>query len=463
MKYDAIVIGAGQAGPSLAAFLAYAGQKVAIVEGGKIGGSCVNYGCTPTKTMRASARIAYQAKRAAEYGIQTGDVQIDFQAVMKRTMGIVANSRDGLSGWLESVENLDVYRAYGEFAGTDDGLHQVKVGDDSLESEKVYLNVGTRASAPPIDGLSDVAFLDNVNIWDLDALPEHLLIIGGGYIGIELGQIFCRFGSKVSIVEFMPRVAIREDEDVSAEIERILGNEGVKFYTNHAAKKVQNLADGQVSLLLEDRETGESHELQGSHVMVAAGRKPNTDSLNLQAVGLETDRRGFIQTNEKLETAVAGIYALGDINGRGAFTHTSYHDFQIVYDNWKGADRSADDRIMAYSMFTDPPMGRVGMSEHEARESGRNILTMTHYAKDVSRAKEDGETNGLVKIVVDADTEQILGACTFIMQGDDVIQVVSNFMATGASYKVMQHALPVHPTISEFFPTWLSKLAPVED
>jgi pyruvate/2-oxoglutarate dehydrogenase complex dihydrolipoamide dehydrogenase (E3) component len=461
-KYDAIVIGAGQAGPTLSAYLAQAGQKVALIEGGKIGGSCVNYGCTPTKTLRASARVAYQAKRAAEYGIHTGDIQVDFKAVLERTKRVVGNKHNGLVDWLEGVENLDIYRAYGQFVGSENGIYQVKASDDLLEAKKVYLNVGTRAAVPPITGLKDAPYLDNVTIWDLDVLPEHLVIIGGGYIGLEFAQIFRRFGSQVTVVEFAPRAAIQEDADVSAEIERILTDEGVQFYTNHAAQKVERLNNGWLSLLIQDRATNEFRELQGSHLLVATGRTPNTDSLNLQAIGLETDKRGYIKTNGQLETDVKGIYALGDINGRGAFTHTSYHDFQIVFDNWKGANRSADDRTLAYCMYTDPPMGRVGMTETQARESGRNILTVTHEAKYVSRAKEEGETNGLVKIVVDADTEQILGACTFIMHGDDVIQVVSNFMATGASYKVMQQALPIHPTISEFFPMWLSKLKPVE-
>lgn len=460
MLYDAIVVGAGQAGPSLAASFAYKGQKVAIAEGGLMGGSCVNYGCTPTKTMRASARVAYQARRGSEYGVVTGNISIDFAKVMARKDEVVSNSRNGLTGWLESIDNLDIYRDFAHFVGTENGVHQMQVGDTLIESERIYLNVGTRAFAPPIEGLDSIDYLDNVGIMNLIDLPEHLLILGGSYIGLELGQIFRRFGSEVTIIEYSPRLASREDEDISEEIERIMVGEGISICTDSKVTSVSQDDDG-ISVIFENQ--GETKTVSGTHLLVATGRIPNTDTLKLDAIGLEANKRGFIEANGKLETAIEGIYALGDINARGAFTHTSYHDYEIVRDNWQGADRSADDRTMAYAMFTDPPLGRVGMNEREARESGRNILAMKHMAKDVSRAKEDGELNGMVKLIVDADTEEFLGATTFIMQGDDVVQVVSNFMATGSSYKKMQHALPVHPTISEFFPTWLGKLAPLED
>lgn len=460
MKYDAIVIGAGQAGPSLAAFFANEGQKVALAEGGMMGGSCVNYGCTPTKTMRASARVAYQAKRASEYGINTGTVTVDFAKVMARKDDIVSNSRNGLTDWLKSIDTLDIYREYAQFVGTENGVHQVQVGDTIIEAERVYLNVGTRAFIPPIDGLDTVDYLDNVKLMGLTTLPEHLIILGGSYIGLEIGQIFRRFGSEVTIIERAPRVAVREDEDVSAEIERIMTDEGITLHTDSSATQVSQ--DGDVISVTLSTSDGNETEVSGSHLLVATGRVPNTDTLKLNAIGLETNQRGYIATNGQLETSVAGVFALGDINRRGAFTHTSYHDYEIVRDNWNGASRSADERTMVYSMFTDPPLGRVGMSEREARESGRNVLAMTHEAKNVSRAKEDGELNGLVKLIVDADTEEFLGATTFIMQGDDVVQVVSNYMATGASYKIMQQALPVHPTISEYFPTWLSMLQPLD-
>jgi len=462
MKYDAIVIGAGQAGPSLAAFFAGQGQKVALAEGGEMGGSCVNYGCTPTKTMRASARVAYQARRAAEFGVQTGDVTVDFAKVMARKDKIVSNSRDGLTGWLESIEQLDIYREFASFAGTQDGIHQVRVGDTVIESERVYLNVGTRDSIPSVEGLETITYLNNVSLMNLKELPEHFIILGGGYIGLEMGQIFCRFGSQVSIIEYMSHVASGEDADVSEEVERILRSEGVIIHSNSEATQVTQESDGSINVTIKNRENGTETTINGSHLLVATGRTPNTDTLNLEAVGVKTDKRGYIETNGKLETNVKGIWALGDINKRGAFTHTSFHDFEIVRDNYQGIERSADTRTMVYSMFTDPPMGRVGMNEKEARESGRNVLAMKHMAKHVSRAKEDNELNGLVKIIVDADSEEILGATTFIMQGDDVIQVVSNYMAAGASYKIMKNVLPVHPTIGEYFPTWLGMLEPLE-
>ncbi len=461
MQYDAIIIGTGQAGPSLAAFFAGEGQHVALIEGARLGGSCVNYGCTPTKTMRASARNAFQARRSAEYGIHTGAVSVDFAAVMARKDRVVNNSRDGLTGWLESVENLDIIRGWASFAGKENGHFQVEVNGEIHEAERVYLNTGTSARILPIDGLEDVDYLTNVSLMDLDELPQHLIILGGSYIGLEMGQIFRRLGSEVTIIEYNDRVAAREDEDVTAEVERVFREEGVTLLTGHKAAHVTPSDDGLITVTAEAVNGGRETVVTGSHLLLATGRVPNTERLNLDAVGVETDNRGFVPTNGKLETNVPGIWALGDINKRGAFTHTSVHDYEIVRDNWQGMDRSADDRNMAYAMYIDPPLGRVGMSEHQARESGRSVLGMTHYMKDVSRAKEDGETNGVVKLLVDADTEEFLGACIFGMQGDDVVQVVSNYMATGASYKHMMRALPIHPTISEFFPTWLGKLEPL--
>lgn len=464
MKYDAIFIGAGQAGPSLAAFFANEGQSVALAEGGTMGGSCVNYGCTPTKTMRASARVAYQASRGAEYGITIGDVSVDFTKVMARKDRVVGNSRDGLTDWLESVDNLTIYRDYASFVGYESDLFQVKIGDDVHEAERVYLNVGTRAFIPPIDGLGEVNFLDNVKLMHLRELPQHMIILGGSYIGLEMGQIFRRFGSEVTIIEVSDHMASREDEDVSEEIERIFNEEGITLITGH--KAVHASQDGDVITITVEDNDGNQQTVTGSHLLVATGRVPNTDSLSLDAVGVETNKRGYVITDDKLQSNVPNIWALGDINGRGAFTHTSVHDYEIVRDNWQGADRSTENRNLVYSMFTDPPLGRVGMSEREARQymadRGRKVLGMRHYMKDVSRAKEDGELNGLVKLFVDAESEEFLGACIFGMQGDDVIQVVSNYMATGASYKIMQQALPIHPTISEYFPTWLGMLEELE-
>jgi pyruvate/2-oxoglutarate dehydrogenase complex dihydrolipoamide dehydrogenase (E3) component len=460
MNYDAIVIGAGQAGPTLAAFFANQGDNVALAEGDKLGGSCVNYGCTPTKTMRASARVAYQARRAAEFGVHTGEVTVDFQQVMARKDDVVTNSREGLRDWLESVDNLDVHYEYAAFEGKDGDRFLVKIGDEVHTAERVYLNVGTRAFVPPIPGIKEVDYLDNFKLMALEDLPAHLVILGGGYIGLEMGQIFRRFGSDVTIIERAAHVASREDTDVSEEIERIFQDEGITLLTDTSVTRVTD-DHGAIHVTIEDA-NGTEGRVRGSHLLVSAGRVPNTDTLNLESIGLETDERGYIHTNGRLETDVPGVWALGDINRRGAFTHTSYHDYEIVRDNHQGADRTADTRTMAYTMFTDPPLGRVGMSEDDARQSDKQVLIARHRMENVSRAKEDGETNGLVKLLVDADTEEFLGATIFGMQGDDVVQVVSNYMATGASYKHMQNALPIHPTISEFFPTWLSMLEPLE-
>lgn len=461
MRYDAIIIGTGQAGPSLAAHLAGGGQRVAIAEGGKLGGSCVNYGCTPTKTLRAAARVAHQARRSGEYGIRTGDVvSVDFAAVMDRVHRVVDNSRSGLTEWLEGVDGLDIYRDYAAFDGTHDGVHRVRVGDDVLESERVFLNTGTRAFIPPVDGLQNVDYLTNVSVMQLRELPQHLMILGGGYIGVELGQIFRRLGSEVTIIEGAPHIAAREDDDVIEELERILTAEGVNLITGYLAQNVTQ-EGGSITVSVANK-SGDKKTVTGTHLLVATGRKLNTDKLGLDTVGVDVGERGVIKTNGRLETSVAGIWALGDINGRGAFTHTSVHDYEIVRDNLAGKPRSADERVMAYCMYSDPPLGRVGMNEKQARESGKNVLMSRMYMKNVSRAKEDGELNGLVKLLVDADTEQFLGATIFGMQGDDVVQVVSNYMATGASYRHMQQSLPIHPTISEFFPTWLSSLEPLE-
>ncbi len=458
--YDAILIGTGQSAPSLAAALAGMGEKVALIEGSVLGGSCVNYGCTPTKTLRKSARVAYMARQAHEFGVHVGDVKIDFGAVMARKDGVVNASRDGLEGWLTSVPNLTLIRAWAHFDGKDGDNFVVRAGDETLTAPRVFLNTGTHASILAIEGIQDVSFLDNISLLQLDHLPEHLIILGGGYIGVEMGQIFARLGSKVSIVEYAPHLASREDEDVCQSIESLVEGEGVGVYTGHKAKRASQDASG-IHLTLE-KVDGSETVLTGTHLLVAVGRVPNTDNLNLESIGLQPDERGFLPTNGRLETALSGVWALGDINKRGAFTHTSYQDFEIVLANLQGGNRSADGRMMAYAMYTDPPLGRVGMSENEARKSGKRVLMAVHQMANVSRAKEESETHGLIKLLVDADTEQFLGATVFGIGGDEIIQVISNFMATGASYHVMKEALPVHPTVAEFFPTILGNLQPLD-
>ncbi len=460
MQFDAIFIGAGQAGPFIAAKYHDDGKKVALVEGAKIGGSCVNYGCIPTKTLVASARAIYLASRGDEYGFSTGKLEVDFKRVMERMNTRRADAHEGMDGWMRGLENMTVYDGYGKFIGTENGLHQVRVNDDVISAPEVFINTGAHAFVPPIEGINDVDYLTNADVLELDEVPEHLIVLGGGYIGLEFGQAFRRFGAKVSIIEAAPQIVIREDEDIAESVTEILEAEDITVHTESKAISVSQDADGTIHLTIESA-TGKS-EIIGSHLLIAVGRRPNTENLGLESVGVETNDRGYINTNEQLQTNVDGIWAIGDVNGRGAFTHTSYHDHEIVMDTIAGKDRDVTDRNMAYAMYIDPPLGRVGMSEKEARESGKNVLMTTKPMSDVGRALEQGETFGMMKILVDADTEQFLGATILGFHGDDVVQVVSYFMATGASYKVMKNALPIHPTIAEFFPTLLGELKPLE-
>lgn len=458
--YDAIVIGAGQAGPGMAIGLAEHGKKVALIEGNLLGGSCVNYGCTPTKTLRKSARVLHIAQRANDFGIEVGKISVDFEAVMARVNRIVTNSRNGLRSWVKGYpDNLDLIEDWASFDGKDGHNFVVNVSEQKLTATHVYLNTGTRASVPPIEGLSDSPYLDNISLLKLKAVPEHLIILGGSYIGIEMGQIFRRLGSKVSIIENSAHLASREDKDVSEAIEELLNEEGIDTYLAHKAQKVTHDSKG-IHLHL----TGDNGDVMvaGSHLLVAVGRVPNTDTLNAESVGLKLDERGYIPTNGKFETNVKGIWALGDINKRGAFTHTSYQDYEIALANLAGEKRSADGRIMAYAMYSDPPMGRVGMTEKEARESGKNVLMAKYRMTDVSRAKEESETTGLIKLLVDADTEEFLGACVFGIGGDEIVQIFSNYMAAKGKYSTMMNALPVHPTVAEFIPTILAKLKLLE-
>ncbi|NPC55406.1 mercuric reductase [Caenimonas soli] len=454
IEVDAAIVGSGQAAPALAVALAKRGERVALIEGDQLGGCCVNVGCTPTKTLRKSARVAHLARRAAEFGVLVGKVEVDFAAAMNRMQERVDAARGGLESWLAGERNVTVLRAWASFAGRSADGFDLMAGAQSVHARRVYLNTGTRAAIPPIPGLEGVPYLDNVSLLALRSRPAHLIVIGGSYIGLEMGQIFRRLGSEVTVVEPGPRVASREDPEVSASIASFLGEEGVTVLTGEPVARVERSTQGVVVQLA-------SRRVEGSHLLMATGRLPNTERLNLAAVGVEKDARGFVPTNGRLETNVPGIWALGDINKRGAFTHTSYHDHEIVLANHDGGTRSADDRVMAYAMFTDPPLGRVGLSETEARASGRRILMAQFKMKDVSRAKEESETHGLVKLLVDADTERFVGASILGINGDEIIQVISNFMAAGASWHAMKEALPIHPTVAEFLPTILGKLKPL--
>ena len=455
IEFDVAVIGAGQAGPTLAMTLAAQGEKVALIEGGLVGGSCVNVGCTPTKTLRKSARIAYLARRAGDFGIQVGKIDIDFAAAMARMQQRVDESRAGLEKSIIGQDGLTLLRGWGSFVGRAGDRFELTTGDQLLRATRVVLNTGTRAAIPSLPGIDAVPHLDNISLLQLRERPRHLLIIGGSYIGLEMGQIFRRLGSQVTVIEAGPRVTGRENETVSKALTEMLQAEGIHVHTGNEIERVEKMADDRIAVNVGGQ------RLEGSHLLVATGRSPNTERLNLAAVGVAIDERGFVPTNGRLETQVPGIWAVGDINQRGAFTHTSYQDGQIVLANLKGGARTADGRVSTYAMYTDPPLGRVGMSEAQARESGRATLVANFQMKDVSRAKEESETAGLLQILVDQQSEQIVGASLLGFGCDEVIQVISNFMATGARYQVLRDALPIHPTVAEFLPFLLSKLEPL--
>ena len=455
--YDALVVGAGQAGPSVARYLASLGQRVALVERDKLGGTCLNSGCRPTKALRASARAVHVARSSAAHGVTVGDVSFDLAVAMERMRGLVDGWRDGFRQVLASTEGIELIPGHARFTGTRGGQHELQVGERTIRSRHVVLDVGARARVPSIPGLDSIPYLTHESILALDTLPEHLVILGGSYISLEFGQIFRRFGSRVTIVEGGPRLASREDASVSEDIRRFLEEEGVEVHVETQVALVAASAEGGVEFTLQDRT-----QLTGSHLLLAVGRVPNTDRLGLDTIGLETDARGYIKTDGQFRTPLPGIVALGDVNGRGAFTHTAYQDGEIYIDALKGGLRSADDRITTYAMFTDPPLGRVGMTTREARASGRTVLKASYGMDAVTKAALDGERHGRIEILVDASSEQILGATCLGLFGDEIVQIVSALMHAGAPYTVLQHMLPIHPTVAEFFPTVLAGLAPLD-
>lgn len=462
-QYDAIVIGTGQSGPSMGYRLTKEGKSVAIAEGYRFGGSCVNYGCSPTKVLIASARAAHMARRGADFGVEIDNFSINWQRVQERVEGIINDSSEGIEEWLRGTDAIDVYTVYARFDGKNGDMYRVDMDGEVIESPLVFLNTGTRARVPSIEGIDDVDWLDSEKLLHLDEIPEHLVILGGSYIGLEMGQAFRRFGSEVTIIETANCIINREDADIKDEVHRFLTEEGITIFTNSRLQKVEPLENGQIRFHVHDDNDDSDHVIEGSHWLNAIGRIPNTDKLNLESVGVETNDGGYVVVNEHLETTASGVYALGDINGKGAFTHTSYHDYEIVRDNMlNGRDRKWTDRTMAYNLYTDPPLGRVGMNEQQARESDKNVLIATKPMSSISRAIEQEETAGLIKLLVDADTEQFLGASMLGFHCDDVIQIVSYYMATGASYRPMMEALPIHPTIAELLPTILGELEPLE-
>ena len=455
--YDAIIIGTGQAGPSLAARLAGAGMKVAIVERKRFGGTCVNTGCIPTKTLVASARAAHVARTASEYGLTIGgSIAVDMKKVKQRKDAVVRRSNEGVEKWLKGTENVTVYEGHARFAGA----HQLHVGNEQLEADKIFINVGGRAATPPLRGLDQVNYLNNSTMMDVDFLPEHLIVIGGSYIGLEFAQMYRRFGSEVTIVEMKPRLIQREDEDVSEAIRTVLEAEGIKMRLSAECIALERRGD-KVAVGVDC--TSGDKIVVGSHVLLAVGRVPNTADLGLEKAGVAVDQRGYIQVDDQLHTNVPGIYALGDCNGRGAFTHTSYNDYEIVAANLLDSDaRRVSDRITAYALYIDPPLGRAGMTETEARKSARKALITKRPMTRVGRAVEKGETEGFMKILVDAGTKQILGASLLGIECDEVIHSILDVMYAKAPYTVIQRAMHIHPTVTELIPTMLGELKPLE-
>jgi pyruvate/2-oxoglutarate dehydrogenase complex dihydrolipoamide dehydrogenase (E3) component len=454
--YDAIIIGTGQAGPSLAVRLAGAGMKVAIVERNRFGGTCVNTGCIPTKTLVASARAAHVARSASEYGLVIGgSISVDMKKVKERKDAVVRLSNEGVEKWLKGTENLTVYEGHARF----EDAHRVRVSDEQLDADKIFINVGGRASTPPLPGLDQVRYLNNSTMMDVDFLPEHLIVIGGSYVGLEFAQMYRRFGSEVTIVEMGPRLIHREDEDVSESVRTILETEGIKMRLSAECIALEKRGD-QVAVNV-DCSSGDKTEL-GSHVLLAVGRVPNTDDLGLENARIAVDQRGYIQVDDQLRTNVPGIYALGDCNGRGAFTHTSYNDYEIVAANLLDGDqRRVSDRITAYALYIDPPLGRAGMTETEVRKSGRKALIAKRPMARVGRAVEKGETQGFMKVLVDAETKEILGASLLGIECDEVIHSILDVMYAKAPYTVIQRAMHIHPTVTELIPTMLGELKPL--
>ena len=455
-KFDAIIIGAGQAGPSLAGRLTSAGMSVALIERKLLGGTCVNTGCTPTKTLIASAKAAHEARRAGEYGVKIqGAVSVDMREVRARKDAVVAKSRTGLTGWLQGMAGCTIVQGHARFAGTDG----VRVGDRLLQSGRIFINVGARPRIPKMPGLDAVPYLTSSSILELEQVPAHLIVVGGSYIGLEFAQMYRRFGSQVTVLEMAPRLVPKEDGDVSDAIRTILESEGIALRTD--AECIRFHRHGQ-EIVAEARCTVGAPEIAGSHVLLAVGRSPNTDDLSPEAAGIAMDEHGYIIVDDELRTSVPGIWALGDCNGKGGFTHTAYNDFEIVADNLlNGGVRRVSDRIACYALFIDPPLGRAGMTEAQARAAGRKIRVGTRPMTRVSRAVEKGETQGFMKVIVDGASGTILGASILGVGGDEAIHAVLDVMSAKAPYTTLQRTMHIHPTVSELIPTVLGELAPL--
>ncbi|MEO4002017.1 FAD-containing oxidoreductase [Mesorhizobium sp. CAU 1732] len=457
-SFDAIIVGAGQAGPPLAGRLTAAGQTVALIEREQVGGTCVNTGCTPTKALVASAKIAHSVAHAQEHGVTVGATpEVNFNAVLRRALAISANSRNSVESWLGGMSGLTLVRGHARL----ESPSRVRLGDDIYVAGQIFLNVGARAAIPNLPGLDQVDVLTNSDIFKLNERPDHLVIVGGSYIGLEFAQMFRRFGSRVTIIERGPRLASKEDPEISEAIREVLEAEGIAVRTNAECIHFLHSETGPVVGVVC---TSGEPEVACSHILLAVGRQPNTDDLGLDQAGVEFDKRGYIRVNDRLETSIPGIWALGDCNGRGAFTHTSYNDFEIVASNLlESGDRKVSDRVMSYGLYIDPPLGRTGLSETEALAKGHKVLIGKRPMNRVGRAVEKGETQGLMKIVVDADTRAILGGAIFGPGGDEAIHSILGMIQLGATVDVLTNTMHIHPTVAELVPTISGELAPVAD
>ena len=456
-RFDAIVIGTGQAGPSLTGRLSAAGMKVAVVERGRFGGTCVNTGCIPTKTLVASARVAHVTRRAADFGVVVqSPIGVDMKQVKARKDAVAGASNQGVETWLKGMKNVTVIEGHARFVGP----HEVGVAERRLTAEKIFIDVGARARVPKLPGIQTTPFLTNSGMMQVDFLPEHLIVVGGSYIGLEFAQMYRRFGSRVTILETGPRLIGREDEDVSTAVREILEGEGVAVRTRAECIRLERR--GSAVAVGVECGVGEP-EVVGSHILLATGRVPNTHDLGLDAAGVERDEHGNIKVDDQLRTSVEGIWALVECNGRGAFTHTAYNDFEIVAANLLDHDeRRVTDRIATYGLFIDPPLGRAGMTEAQVRASGRRALVARRPMSKVARAKEKGETQGFMKALVDAETKRFLGAVVLGIEGDEVIHSILDVMYCDAPYTVVQRAVHIHPTVTELVPTMLADLKPLE-
>jgi pyruvate/2-oxoglutarate dehydrogenase complex dihydrolipoamide dehydrogenase (E3) component len=453
-RFDAIIIGAGQAGPPLAGRLTDAGQTVAVIERKLVGGTCVNTGCIPTKTLVASAHAAHLARRGAEYGVGTGEIKVDMAKVKARKDKIMIDDRSGVESWLQGMKGCTLIRGHARF----ESPHTISVDGRVLEADRIFLNVGGRAVAPDLPGLSDIDYMTNVGVLELDTVPEHLVIIGGSYIALEFAQMYRRFGARVTVIEKGPRLTSREDEDVSATIKEILEAEGIDVVVNATAIQFAKHDSG---VRVVPRKGAEP--ITGTHLLVAVGRQPNTDDLALDKAGVETDARGYVVVDDQLRTNVEHIWAMGDCNGRGAFTHTSYNDFEIVAANLLDNDpRRVSDRVPTYALYIDPPLGRAGMTVDQVRKSGRKALMGKRPMTRVGRAVEKGETQGFMQVVVDADTEEILGAAILGVGGDEVIHAILDIMTAKKPYTAISRTMHIHPTVSELVPTLLQEMKPLD-